>query len=76
MAKPRKKDAASTETVTNGPALMLRNYDVVIVFADNTEEIVKVQAKHPLAALATARYTPEREWSAERLMQVVSAKVL
>jgi hypothetical protein len=55
--------------------LTLQNYDVIAVFEDGGEEVIKVQGKGPLGAIYTAAMSRRTEWSPEKQIQVVALRI-
>ncbi len=52
--------------------LPLANYDIIVTFKDQTQEVLKVQARDPLSAIRLASTSPCREWEASRLLAINS----
>ena len=55
-------------------ALPLRNFDIAAEMADGSIRILKVHARHLIAAIATSRTTAEREWTADELNSIISLR--
>lgn len=54
----------------------MRNYDILIISSDTSEDIIPVHASTPASAISTAIMVVQSDWIFEALMEIVAIKVI